>query len=91
MAGRDVWVVDPEQITIPIQGDCGHEMNVALARVGDGQEFPCPVCGQMDRLDQEAVQACRAAIDQMVEEGKVGGVANLVKAYLDQTADGTKS
>jgi hypothetical protein len=91
MAGNNVWVVDPEQITIPIMGDCGHEMQVALARVGDGQEFACPVCGATDSLDQEAVQACRAEIDRMVEDGKVGGVANVVKAFLDQTGENAKS
>lgn len=91
MTGRNVWVVDPEQITIPILGDCGHEMQVALARVGDGQEFACPVCGAKDRLDEAAVEACRAEIDRLVQDGKVGGVANVVKAFLDQTGDDSKS
>lgn len=87
MTERHHWVVDPEELTIPIRGECGHEMAVPLARVGDGQEFTCPVCGQKDRLDAEAIEACRAEIDTLAAEGKVGGVANVMRAYLDQVID----
>ena len=87
MTEKHHWVVDPEELTIPIRGDCGHEMAVPLARVGDGEEFACPVCGAKDRLDDAAIAACRAEIDALAANGQVDGVAAVMKAYLDQVID----
>lgn len=87
MTERHHWIVDPEELKIPVRGDCGHEMLVPLARAGDGVEFECPICGQKDRLDEEAVKACRAEVEQQIAAGKLEGVGNVMKAYLDQVID----
>jgi hypothetical protein len=84
---KQFWVIDPEDVTIPIQGDCGHNMSVALARVGDGREFACPTCGARDRLDAAAIAVCRAEIAAQAEAGKSGDLAAIMKAYLDQVID----
>jgi hypothetical protein len=83
MTDQQTTIINPEELPIPVKGDCGHDFSVPLARL-DGQEFLCPVCGATDNLDEAAVEATRKDIEKLVADGTLGNLANVVKAYLEQ-------
>lgn len=83
MTDQQTTIINPEELPIPVKGDCGHDFSVPLARL-DGEEFACPICGEADRLDAVAVEATRKDVEKMVADGTLGNLAGVVKAYLEQ-------
>jgi len=72
----------PEKTSIPVRGECGHVFTAPLARMRDGAEFKCPVCGQPDRFDDDAVRRQKEAFAKMRAEGTLDEMAAQISEYL---------
>lgn len=75
---------DSEKLHIPIRADCGHAFPVPLARLEDGREFTCPVCGRIDNLDADAREAAKAEIAALRAQGKVDHLSSIVGSTIDK-------
>jgi hypothetical protein len=79
---------DPELVHVLVTGDCGHTFPVPVARI-DGADFACPVCGQIDRLDEEALAAAREEIEKLRAKGPLDELGTIVDDHLSR-ADSEK-
>lgn len=77
------WSGEPDKTEIPVRGDCGHIFTTALARLQDGAEFQCPVCGEFDRFDDNAISQAKEILSKMGEKGPLDSFAARVNAFLD--------
>lgn len=78
--------IDPEMTFYPVHGDCGHIYTVPLARLEDGKEFTCPVCGQADHFDADAINAAREELDKLAEEAPLEGTRKAIREMLDRSS-----
>lgn len=81
MAHSDT-LAQAETISIPVQGDCGHAFVVPLARLLDGQPFTCPVCGQPDQIDDDAIHQAEPQLRKLRESKEVDGLDAIIGAIL---------
>ena len=82
--------VDPEKAHVLVTGDCGHNFPVPLARLEDGADFTCPTCGQVDRLDEEAVRVAKEELEQMRARGPLHELGQLVSDFFEKSEGGKK-
>jgi hypothetical protein len=74
--------IEPEKTEVPIKGECGHLYTVPLARLQDGAEFTCPLCGQPDRFDEAAVNDAKGKFAKLGEAEPRDGIARRISAFL---------
>lgn len=82
--------VDPDKTQVLVTGDCGHIFPVPLARLEDGADFTCPTCGQVDRLDEEAVLAAKEELAEMRAKGPLHELGQLVSDFFERSEGGKK-
>ena len=73
---------DPEKAHVLVRGDCDHIFPVPLARLGDGAEFVCPVCGQTDRFDEDALQAAQEELEELRSKGPLHELGQRVSDFF---------
>ena len=75
---------DPEKTHVLVRGDCEHIFPVPLARLEDGADFVCPVCGETDRLDEEALQVAKEDLDKLEATGPLNELGKLVSDFMSR-------
>lgn len=78
------WSGEPEKTQVPVRGDCGHIFTVPLLRLQDGAEFKCPVCGQADSIDAEALRAAEEELASLSEKGTMTDYTRGIGAFLER-------
>jgi hypothetical protein len=81
---------DPEKVHILVTGNCGHTFPIPLARIEDGADFACPSCGELDRLDDAALQAARDDLAKLRKKGPLDELGTIVSDFLSRSGDGKK-
>jgi len=76
------WTSDPEMTEVPVRGDCGHVFTVPIARMKDGAEFNCPVCGQADSFDEEDLASAEEDLAQLQETEGAEGFAARLRSFI---------
>lgn len=79
---RDDWESQPEKTFVPVKGDCGHFYVVPVARLQDGGEFHCSVCGQADRFDEEGLREAQAQLEELKQQESPHGFASRLKDFI---------
>ncbi|MCK9540503.1 MAG: hypothetical protein M0R03_00550 [Novosphingobium sp.] len=82
------WAADPENIQVPVRADCGHIFPVAVARMLDGGEFTCLVCGATDRFDEEALRVARQEVAGLREKNGANSFTSLIDEVLAKAPGG---
>ena len=82
--------VDPDKAHVLVTGDCGHTFPVPLARLEDGADFTCHICGQVDRLDEEALRVAKEELAEMRAKGPLHELGQLVSDFFERIEGGKK-
>lgn len=83
----EAGMTDPEKNHVLVRGDCGHIFPVPLARLEDGADFTCPACGEVDRLDEEALQAAREDLAGLRAKGPLNELGKIVSDFVSRADD----
>ena len=83
--------IDLQKASIPVRADCGHIFPVPVPRLVDGQEFSCPECGQVDRIDDEALADARTQLAARDDQGSRDLLSKLVEAATAVRSKGSSN